>query len=208
MKSFFALVLFALVILGSTPASGQFIETPTDPPPSMKDLALPTVFDTISGNSFIDEASGDGANGFIKDEAAAIAARQGAVLGHADGQRRGRLRDLSLSCRRRQPAAQPAEPGLNGGNGVSIRRDRQRRPELQAAAGDFPFHELAIRPTGFGRAVRHRRRGVVAGTFAATSTTIVPGEADRRLHAVIPDPFGFQINGINTRRSSRATRRR
>ena len=58
--------------LAVTPALAQFIETATPPPPSLKEVDLPTVVDKISGLALIDEATPDGANGFIRNEQAAI----------------------------------------------------------------------------------------------------------------------------------------
>ena len=66
------LVASTLFALAFTPAVAQFLETPAPPPPSAKDLDLPVIVELNSGLDLIDEVSGDGSNGFIKDEAAAI----------------------------------------------------------------------------------------------------------------------------------------
>ena len=72
MQSYRALIASVFLAFAATPVAAQFIETATPPPPSAKDLALPTVVETISGLDVVDDATPEGTNGFIKDEAAAI----------------------------------------------------------------------------------------------------------------------------------------
>ena len=72
MKSSFRSIWAALIVCLATPATAQFLEEAPPPPPSAKDLDLPIVVDTESGKALVDEGTPDGANGFIKDEAAAV----------------------------------------------------------------------------------------------------------------------------------------
>jgi cytochrome c peroxidase len=193
-----ALSLFFVAI----PVLAQFIETPTDPPPSMKDLALPVVFDTLTGTPLVDEASGDGANGFIKDLDAAI------VLGKAlfwDMQM-GSDEVACATCHYHGGAdnrqRNQLSPGLNGGNGVfDPTRTGKLGPNNKLRPRDFPFHELAD-PADRDSLVLFDTDDVASssGMFFSAFNDIVPGDPIDDCTPITPDPLGFHINGINTRR--------
>ena len=63
MKSSIAPAAYAILSLVAFPATAQFLEAPSPPPPSLKEQALPVLVETISGKDVVDEASGNGANG-------------------------------------------------------------------------------------------------------------------------------------------------
>jgi hypothetical protein len=194
-----ALLIFAFV---ATPAAAQFIETPTDPPPSAKELSLPAVVDILSGLALVDEGTPDGANGFIKDEDAAI------LLGKSlfwDMQ----MGSDGVACATSHKHAgadnrdkKQLSPGLLGGNNLfDLTATGPGGPNYQQMAADFPFHQLD-NPTDRDSTVLFDSDDVSssAGTFAADFNDIVPGEADDDCTLISPDPMDFHINGINTRR--------
>jgi cytochrome c peroxidase len=205
MKSSYATALFILAALAATPAAAQFIETPTDPPPSAKDLALPVIVDTITGNALVDEATPDGANGYIKDKAAAI------LLGKAlfwdtqsgsDGEACGTCHYHAGADNRFQ---NQLSPGLKGGNGVfDPTATGGGGPNEILHAGDFPFHQLTD-PADRDSVELFDTDDVSssAGTFATDFVDINPGLAldtctTNTCHP--EDPDGFIVNGTNTRR--------
>jgi len=205
MKSSFAPIAYIVSLLVAVPAFGQFIETPSDPPPSAKDLELPVVLDTLSGLALVDEATPDGANGFIKDEAAAI--RLGKALFWdmqmgSDGVGCGTCHyHAGIDNRDKNQLS----PGLNGGNGVfDLTATGGGGPNEQLTEDDFPFHQLA-NPTDRDSAVLFDTDDVTssAGTFARDFVDIVLGQAEdvcvnNTCHP--EDPDGFSVNGVNTRR--------
>ncbi|MGI9342319.1 MAG: cytochrome c peroxidase [Gammaproteobacteria bacterium] len=202
-----------LASFAATTALGQFIETPTDPPPSAKELDLPTIVETISGLPVVDESTPDGTNGFIKDEAAAIA------LGKAfywdmqvgsDGVACGTCHYHAGADARE---TNQLSPGIKGGNGVfDPTATGTGGPNYTLAAGDFPFHQLAD-PADRDSAVLFDTDEVTSsqGTFAATFNDVIPGapnmggkkaggRSDDDCTIVSPDPLGFHLNNINVRR--------
>ena len=129
-------------------------------------------------------AAGTAAGGLQRHRAEpcrAADARQGAVLGHAGGQRQPPgLCELPLPRRCRHTHRQPAQPGHQHAAGRRQqlrqcgRQDRQRRRggrELRPLAG-----RLSVPPIGerrrprVARSVRHQRRHVLAGRL--------PGQPD------------------------------
>jgi cytochrome c peroxidase len=186
----FASILFSVT---ATPVVAQFIESPTPPPPSAKDLALPTVVETISGLSVVDEGTGDGANGFIKDEAAAIAlgkafywdmqvGSDGVACGTCHYHAGADARDTNQ-----------LSPGIKGGNAMFD-------PTVSGGGGPNYTLNAADFPTVSDDVVSSQ------GTFAATFNDVIPGapgkdgRADDDCTIVSPDPFGFHVNNINVRR--------
>lgn len=201
MKPFFALVAGLLAALLAAPATAQFIELATDPPPSAKELDLPTVFDTITGKALVDESTPDGSGGYIKDLDAAI------VLGKAlfwDMQM-GSDEVACATCHYHAGAdnrqRNQLSPGLNGGNGIfDPTRTGKIGPNNKLRPRDFPFHELAD-PADRESQVLFTTDDVASssGTFSADFNDIVPGDP---IDDCTPtdDALGFHINGINTRR--------
>ena len=193
-----ALTLFALAVV---PVSAQFIETPTDPPPSAKELDLPTIIETISELALVDDATPDGANGFIKDEAAAI------LLGKAlfwDMQM-GSDEVACATCHYHAGAdnrdTNQVSPGLNGGNGVfDVQKGGKIGPNSKLLSKDFPFHELS-NPADRDSIVVFDTDDVAssAGMFASDFNDIVPGNAIDDCTPVA-DPLQFHLgNGLHSR---------
>ena len=208
MKSSFSRVAFFCLSFAAIPVFGQFIETPTDPPPSAKELALPTVVETISGLSVVDEGTPGGANGFIKDEAAAIAlgkafywdmqvGSDGTACGTCHYHAGADARDTNQ-----------LSPGIKGGNTTfDTTASGGGGPNYTLNSADFPFHQLAD-PANRDSAVLSDIDDVTSsqGTFSATFNDVSPGapgkkgRADDDCTIVSPDPFGFHLNSINVRR--------
>jgi cytochrome c peroxidase len=202
MQSSRALIASVFLAFAATPVAAQFIETATPPPPSAKELDLPTVIETISGLSVVDEGTADGANGFIKDEAAAV------LLGKAffwdmqvgsDGVACGTCHYHAGADARE---TNQLSPGLKGGNGVfDATATGTGGPNYTLNANDFPFHQLAT-PTDRDSAVLFDTDDVESsqGTFSATFDDVEPGDENDECTVVSPDPFGFHVNSINVRR--------
>lgn len=202
MKPSFAPVALLLTLFVAAPAVAQFIETPAPPPPSAKGLELPVVLDTISGKALVDEATPDGANGFIKDEQAAI------VLGKAlfwDMQA-GSDEVACATCHYHAGAdnrqRNQLSPGLKGGNAVfDPTRTGKIGPNNKLRPRDFPFHELAD-PADRDSAVLFDTDDVTSssGAFFAEFNDVIDGDSIDDCTPITPDPVGFHIGGINTRR--------
>ena len=205
MKPSFAPAAFALAVLAVTPVAAQFIESDVAPPPSAKDLALPVIVDTITGLEFVDEANSDGADGYIKDLAAAI------VLGKAlfwDAQA-GSRGEACATCHYHAGAdnrsVNQLSPGLKGGNGIfDPAAGGGGGPNHMLVPNDFPFHQLAD-PADRDSTVLFDSDDVVssAGTFAGDFVDIaLPATDDNcSVKACHPeDPDGFTVSGLNTRR--------
>ncbi|MDP6436957.1 MAG: cytochrome c peroxidase [Gammaproteobacteria bacterium] len=202
MKSSFAITASLSAALLATAAVAQFIETPAPPPPSAKGLDLPVVLDTISGLPLVDEATPDGANGFIKDEQAAI------VLGKAlfwDMQA-GSDEVACATCHYHAGAdnrqRNQLSPGLKGGNNVfDPTRTGKIGPNNKLRPRDFPFHELAD-PADRDSAVLFDTDDVTSssGAFFSAFNDVIDGDPIDDCTPITPDPVGFHINGINTRR--------
>jgi cytochrome c peroxidase len=200
MKPSFAPLAYTILSLVAFPALAQFIEAPTPPPSSLKEVALPEIKDINTGTPFVDEVTPDGANGFIKDEAAAI------LLGKAlfwDMQM-GSDEVACATCHYHAGAdnrrKNQLSPGLNGGNGVfDFTKNGKIGPNANLVSGSFPFHELA-NPSDRSSAVTFDTDDVTssAGTFSASFNDIVEGDAIDNC-TPIPDVLGFHINGLNTR---------
>jgi cytochrome c peroxidase len=195
------LVALALFAFSFTPAVAQFLEDPSPPPPSAKELDLPIIIDIVSGLDLVDEASGDGANGFIKDETAAI------LLGKAlfwDMQM-GSDEIACATCHYHAGADNRSKnqvsPGLNGGNGVfDVQNGGKIGPNSALLAKDFPFHEL-VDPADRDSLVLFDTDDVSssAGMFASDFTDIVEGDAiDDCTPVGNSHPFELS-NGLNTR---------
>ncbi len=202
MKSSYASAWLFVSVFLTAPAFAQFLESATPPPPSLKEVALPTVVETIAGLSVVDEATPDGANGFIKDEAAAI------LLGKAffwDTQV-GSDGVACATCHYHAGAdardRNQLSPGIKGGNGVfDVTASGGGGPNYSLNAADFPLHQLAD-PAVRDSLVLADSDDVVSsqGTFSASFNDVVPGESLDDCTIVSPDPFGFHLNGINVRR--------
>ncbi len=185
----------------ATPAVAQFVETATAPPPSAKELDLPTVVETLSKLPMVDEATPDGVNGFIRDLDSAI------LLGKALfwDQQVGSA-DVACGTCHYHAGADARErnqlsPGLNGGNQAFDRTTTGRGgANYKLREGDFPFHRL-VDPGDRTSMVLHDTDDVTSsqGTFAAVFNDIVLGEALDDC-TVVPDPDGFQVRAKNTRR--------
>jgi cytochrome c peroxidase len=207
MKSSICRAWLMAVVFVAAPVFGQFIESPTPPPPSAKNLNLPTVIETISELSVVDEGTPDGANGFIKDEAAAIAlgkafywdmqvGSDGVACGTCHYHAGADARDTNQ-----------LSPGIKGGNGVFDPTATGGGPNHTLSAADFPLH-LLLDPADRDSTVLLDTDDVVSsqGTFAANFNDVIPGvngkdgRADDDCTIVSPDPFGFHLNNINVRR--------
>jgi cytochrome c peroxidase len=201
MKSSRALTASLLIAFAATPVAAQFLEDPAPPPPSAKDLALPVVIETISELPLVDEATPDGANGFIKDEAAAV------LLGKAFfwDMQMGSDEVACATCHYHAGAdnrsTNQISPGLNGGNGVfDVQNGGKIGPNSNLASKDFPFHELAD-PADRDSLVLFDTDDVVssAGMFASDFNDIIPGNAIDDCTPVA-DAMPFELgNGLHTR---------
>ena len=208
MQRFFVLATVFLVAYVATPVTAQFIETPAPPPPSAKGLDLPTVIETISELPAVDEATTDGAGGFIKDEAAAI------LLGKAFywDMQVGSDGVACATCHYHAGAdardTNQISPGLKGGNGIfDPTATGTGGPNYTLVAGDYPSHQLAD-TADRDSAVLFDTDDVTSsqGTLPATFNDVFPGapgkdgRADEDCTAESPDPIGFHVNGTNVRR--------
>ncbi|MDP6151026.1 MAG: cytochrome c peroxidase [Gammaproteobacteria bacterium] len=202
MKPSFTPVALLLTVFVAAPAVAQFIETPAPPPPSAKGLDLPVVLDTISGKLLVDEATSDGANGFIKNEQAAI------VLGKALywEMQAGSDEVACATCHYHAGAdnrqRNQLSPGLKGGNNVfDPTRSGKLGPNKKLQPRDFPFHELAD-PANRDSAVLFDTDDVTSssGAFFSMFNGVINGDPIDDCTPITPDPVGFHIRGINTRR--------
>ena len=189
-------------------ASAQFLETASPPPPSAKDLALPVVVEKISGLPVVDEATPDGANGFIKDLDAAILLGKAAFWDMQVGSDGVACATCHYHAGADARDTNQLNPGTNGGNGIfDPTGSGGGGPNETLTADDFPFHQL-IDPADRDSAVIFDTDDVASsqGTFAANFVDVVPGDsgkdgrADDDCTIVSPDPFGFHLNNINVRR--------
>ena len=144
MKSSIAPAAYAFLSLVAFPAAAQFLEAPSPPPPSLKEQALPIIVETISGKDLVDESSGSGANGFIKNEAAAI------LLGKAFywDMQTGSDGVACATCHYHAGAdareTNQLSPGLKGGNALfDATATGSGGPNYTPNSADFPFHQLA-----------------------------------------------------------------
>jgi cytochrome c peroxidase len=202
MKSSYALVAILGFSFAATPAFSQFLEAPTPPPPSLKEVALPTVTETLSELPLVDEATPDGANGFIKDEAAAV------LLGKAFfwDMQMGSDEVACATCHYHAGAdnrsTNQVSPGLNGGNGVfDVQNGGKIGPNSALLNKDFPFHELAD-PADRDSLVVFDTDDVAssAGMFASDFNDIVEGNAIDNCTPITPAGNEFHLNnGLLTR---------
>ncbi|MGI9309833.1 MAG: cytochrome c peroxidase, partial [Gammaproteobacteria bacterium] len=209
-KSYYASVALVFIAFATTPVSAQFLEAPADPPPSAKDLALPVVediqpvlVDPENGTPIplVDNASGDGANGYIKDLAAAE------LLGKAffwDLQA-GSKKEACGSCHYHAGVdnrfQNQLSPGLNAAFDATATGGGENPNEI-LTEDDFPFHQL-FDPSDRDSTVLFDTDDIAssAGTYHADFVDIVAGSSmDDCNVGCHPDPDGFIINGINTRR--------
>jgi len=184
MKSSYALVAILGFSFAATPAFSQFLEAPTPPPPSLKEVALPTIIETISELPLVDEATPDGANGFIKDEAAAV------LLGKAlfwDSQAGGDGNTACATCHfdqgRDSRTLNTVHPGPDGVFTAVA------GPGMEITANAFPF-------LGDGDDDRVGSQGVVRVIF----NSVVPGNAVDNCTVTGDDVFlmNRQVTGRNT----------
>ena len=205
MRPTFAAHRLIWLALIAGPASMQFIEQPTPPPPTLKDLEIPEVVEKISDLPLVDE-SVDGAGGFVKDQRAAI------LLGKAlFWDQQAVSEDVACgTCHYHAGADNRSRnqlsPGIEGGNDVfDPTGSGGQGTNHTLAPDDFPFHKLAD-PDDRDSVVFFDTDDVVfsAGTFAADLNDIVPGDSIDDCTSVSPDPFGFVIQSgggtLNTRR--------
>ncbi len=191
----------SLLVLAATPVAAQFLEDPSPPPPSMKDLALPVVIETISGRSLVDDVTSDGANGFIRNEAAAVQLGKSLFWDMQMGSDGVACATCHYNAGADARERNQLSPGLMGGNGVFERMaSGGQGPNHQLTTEDFPFHRL-VDPDDRTTFAFFDTDDVVssAGTFYATFNDIILGEAKDNC-TVTPDNEGFRVNGINTRR--------
>ena len=113
-----ALIASLTFAFSATQVSAQFLEDPAPPPPSAKDLALPVVIETISELPLVDEATPDGANGFIKDEAAAVLLGKALFWDMQMGSDEVACATCHYHAGADNRSTNQVSPGLNGGNGV------------------------------------------------------------------------------------------
>ena len=194
------LALFCLLFV-APPAFAQFIESPTPPPPSLKEVALPTIVETISGLDLVDEGTPDGANGFIKDEQAAILLGKALFWDMQMGSDEVACATCHYHAGADNRSTNQVSPGLNGGNGVfDVQNGGKIGPNSKLLGKDFPFHELA-NPTDRDSIVVFDTDDVASssGQFASDFNDIVEGDA---IDACTPvaDPMQFHLsNGLHTR---------
>jgi len=200
MKPSFSRVSLLCLLFVAIPVFGQFFEQPTPPPGSLKELDVPAVIEKISGFPLVDR-SADGANGFIKDEAAAI--RLGKAFywdtqSGSDGVACGTCHYHAGADAREK---NQLSPGLKGGNNVfDPTGSGGLGPNHTLTALDYPFHKLA-NPTDRDSAILFDTDDVTSsqGVHSGDFVDIVLSEPDDNCN-VTPDPFGFSIDGINVRR--------
>ena len=190
-----------LAAFAATPVAAQFLEDPSPPPPSLKEQVLPVIVETISGLSLVDEATADGANGFIRDQAAAILLGKAFFWDMQMGSNGVACATCHYSAGADARERNQLSPGLKGGNGVfDLTASGGRGPNHQLNTNDFPFHQLTDTEDRFSSVVFDTDDVVSsAGTFSATFNDIILGEPEDNCTATT-DPEGFQVNGINTRR--------
>jgi cytochrome c peroxidase len=162
---------------------------------------LPVIIESITGNDLVDEDTPGGANGYIKDEAAAI------LLGKAlfwDTQV-GSNAVACATCHYHGGAdareTNQLSPGLKGGNAeFDTTASGGGGPNYTLNSADFPAHQL-INPAVRNSDVLFDSDDVVSsqGTFAADFVAIGSGAIDE-CDINSPDPFGFHLNNINVRR--------
>jgi hypothetical protein len=191
-------VLSLTLVAGS--ALAQFIEDAAPPPPSLKDMEIPPVVETVSGLPLVDESI-DGAGGFIKNIDAAV------VLGKAlfwDTQA-GSNGEACGTCHYHAGAdnriKNQLSPGIKGGNGVfDVTRSGGGGPNYELNAADYPFHDLTD-PDDRTSAVLHDSDDVTSsqGTFVADVVNVDTGKSKDKCSIAGPDPFGFHVNDINVR---------
>ena len=205
MRPIFAAHHFIWLALIASPASAQFIEQPTPPPPTLKDLEIPAVVEKISELPLVDE-SVDGAGGFIKSQRAAI------LLGKALfwDQQAGSDDMACATCHYHAGADNRSRnqlsPGIEGGNETfDPTGSGGQGADHTLVPDDFPFHKLADADDR-DSAVLFDTDDVVssAGTFASDFNDIVPGDTLDDCTSINPDPFEFILRAgggsLNTRR--------
>jgi len=195
------LVASTLFALAFTPAVAQFLETPPPPPPSAKDLDLPVIVELNSGLDLVDEASGDGSNGFIKDEAAAILLGKVLFWDMQMGSDEVACATCHYHAGADNRSTNQVSPGLKGGNGVfDVQRGGKIGPNSKLLQKDFPFHELS-NPADRDSFVLFDTDDVTssAGHFAANFNDIIEGDAIDDCTPVA-DGLPFELsNGLHTR---------
>ncbi len=195
------LVASTLIAFAFTPAVAQFLEDPSPPPPSAKDLDLPIIVETISGLDLVDEATPDGENGFIKDEAAAVLLGKALFWDMQMGSDEVACATCHYHAGADNRSKNQVSPGLNGGNGVfDVQNGGKIGPNSALLAKDFPFHEL-VDPADRDSLILFDTDDVAssAGQFVADFNDIVEGDAiDDCTPVGNSHPFELS-NGLNTR---------
>ncbi|MGI9260804.1 MAG: cytochrome c peroxidase [Woeseiaceae bacterium] len=213
MKPSFRPVWAVLIVCLATPATAQFLEEAPPPPPSAKDLELPVIVDTISGLDVVDEATGDGANGYVKDLAAAVTLGKALFWDMQVGSDGVACATCHYHAGADARDTNQLSPGIKGGNAVfDPMATGNGGANYTLATGDFPLHQLAD-PSDRESAVLFDTDDVVSsqGTFSATFNDVTAGagltgaqkeggRSDDNCNIVNPDPFGFHVNNINVRR--------
>ena len=200
MKSSLSLPVLLFAVTLAAPLRAQFLESPSPPPPSFKEQALPVVVETISGLPLVDESPA-GAGGFIKNERVAV------LLGKAlfwDTQV-GSQQVACATCHYHAGAdareRNQLSPGLNGGNGVfDMTATGGGGANYELQAGDFPLRQF-VDPNDRDSMVVSDSDDVVSsqGVPFQRFNDIVPGSAMDDC-TPMDDPDGFQVQGINVRR--------
>ena len=200
MRPTFAAYRLIWLTLAATPVAAQFLEEPSPPPPSLKEQALPVIVETISGLPLVDEPT-DGANGYIRDEAAAVQLGKSFYWDMQMGSNGVACATCHYHAGADAREKNQLSPGLNGGNEVfDPTATGGRGPNYQLKENDFPFRQLTDIEDRSSTVIFDTDDAVSsAGTVLATFNDIVPGMPDDDC-TVIADPDGFRINGINTRR--------
>ena len=200
MRPTFAAYRLIWLTLAATPVAAQFLEEPSPPSPSLKEQALPVIIETISGLPLVDEPT-DGANGYIRDEAAAVQLGKSFYWDMQMGSNGVACATCHYHAGADAREKNQLSPGLNGGNEVfDPTATGGRGPNYQLKENNFPFRQLTDIEDRSSTVIFDTDDAVSsAGTFLATFNDIVPGMPDDDC-TVIADPDGFRINGINTRR--------
>ena len=205
MRPTFAAHRLIWLALIAGPASAQFIEQPTPPLPTLKDLEIPEVVEKISDLPLVDE-SVDGAGGFVKDQRAAILLGKALFWDQQAGSEDVACGTCHYHAGADNRSRNQLSPGIEGGNDVfDPTGSGGQGTNHTLAPDDFPFHKLADLDDR-DSVVFFDTDDVVfsAGTFAADFNDIVSGDSIDDCTSVSPDPFGFVIQSgggtLNTRR--------
>jgi cytochrome c peroxidase len=191
-----ALGVTSVMLFGNL-AFAQFIETPTPPPPSLKELEVPEVVETVSGLPLIDQ-SAEGAGGFIKNNFAAIALGKALFWDTQVGSNGVACATCHYHAGADAREKNQLSPGGKGGDMIfDPLASGGTAPNQSFETADFPFHQF-LDPDD-------RDSGVIfttddtsssAGTYAQTFVDVVPGNP---VDDCTNDASIFEVGGVLTR---------